>query len=31
MEQNGWIGSEWGLTATNQKAKYYTLTSAGTA
>jgi len=30
MEQNGWIGSEWGLTATNRKAKYYKLTAAGT-
>lgn len=31
MEQNGWIGSKWGLTATSRKAKYYKLTSAGTA
>jgi transcriptional regulator len=31
MEQNGWIGSKWGLTATNRKAKYYRLTSAGKA
>jgi PadR family transcriptional regulator PadR len=31
MEQNGWIGSEWALTATNRKAKYYTLTAAGKA
>lgn len=29
MEQNGWIGSEWALTETNRKAKYYTLTTAG--
>lgn len=29
MEQNGWIGSEWGLTETNRKAKYYKLTPAG--
>src|SRR6202451_2471107 len=29
MEQNGWIGSEWALTETNRKAKYYKLTSAG--
>jgi len=31
MEQNGWIGSTWGLTATGRKAKYYKLTSAGRA
>jgi PadR family transcriptional regulator PadR len=30
MEQSGWIGSEWGLTATNRKAKYYKLTATGT-
>ena len=29
MEQNGWIGSEWALTETNRKAKYYKLTNAG--
>jgi len=29
MEQNGWIGSEWGLTETNRKAKFYKLTAAG--
>jgi transcriptional regulator len=29
MEQSGWICSEWALTETNRKAKYYTLTSAG--
>jgi PadR family transcriptional regulator PadR len=29
MEQNGWIVSEWGLTETNRKAKYYKLTAAG--
>ena len=29
MEQNGWIGSEWALTETNRKAKYYKLTAAG--
>ena len=29
MEQSGWIGSEWALTETNRKAKYYKLTSAG--
>ena len=31
MEQSGWIGSTWGLTATGRKAKYYKLTSAGRA
>jgi len=29
MEQSGWIGSEWALTETNRKAKYYRLTVAG--
>ena len=29
MEQNGWISSEWALTETNRRAKYYTLTPAG--
>lgn len=29
MEQNGWIASEWALTETNRKAKYYKLTSTG--
>jgi PadR family transcriptional regulator, regulatory protein PadR len=29
MEQNGWITSEWALTETNRKAKYYELTAAG--
>lgn len=29
MEQSGWIGSEWTLTETNRKAKYYRLTAAG--
>jgi PadR family transcriptional regulator, regulatory protein PadR len=29
MEQSGWINSEWALTETNRKAKYYKLTSAG--
>jgi PadR family transcriptional regulator PadR len=31
MEQSGWIQSEWGVTSTNRKAKYYTLSSAGRA
>ena len=29
MEQSGWIESEWALTETNRKAKYYKLTAAG--
>jgi len=29
MEQSGWIRSEWKLTDTNRKAKYYRLTLAG--
>lgn len=29
MEQRGWISSEWGLTDTNRKAKYYKLTASG--
>ncbi|PYV78822.1 MAG: PadR family transcriptional regulator [Acidobacteria bacterium] len=29
MEQSGWIASEWGMTETNRKAKYYRLTRAG--
>jgi len=29
MEQTGWIASEWSLTETNRKAKYYKLTSQG--
>jgi PadR family transcriptional regulator, regulatory protein PadR len=29
MEQNGWITSEWAITETNRKAKYYELTAAG--
>ena len=29
MEQNGWISSEWALTETSRKAKYYKLTAAG--
>ena len=29
MEQSGWIGSEWALTETNRKAKYYNLTALG--
>jgi transcriptional regulator len=29
MEQSGWISSEWALTETNRRAKYYRFTAAG--
>lgn len=29
MENSGWIASEWGLTETGRRAKYYRLTAAG--
>ncbi|MGA7887328.1 MAG: PadR family transcriptional regulator [Acidobacteriaceae bacterium] len=29
MEQSGWIASEWALTETGRRAKYYQLTAAG--
>jgi transcriptional regulator len=29
LEQKGWLKSEWGVSATNRKAKYYKLTAAG--
>jgi len=29
MEQSGWISSDWALTDTGRKAKYYRLTAAG--
>jgi len=29
IEQSGWIRSEWKLTDTNRKAKYYRMTAAG--
>ena len=29
MEQSGWICSEWKMTETNRRAKYYRLTNAG--
>jgi PadR family transcriptional regulator, regulatory protein PadR len=29
MEQNKWIASEWALTETSRRAKYYKLTAAG--
>ena len=29
MEQSGWIASEWALSETNRRAKYYRLSTAG--
>ena len=29
IEQNGWIASQWALTETGRKAKYYRLTQRG--
>jgi PadR family transcriptional regulator, regulatory protein PadR len=29
MEQSGWVASQWALTETRRKAKYYKLTKAG--
>ncbi len=29
MEQDGWISSHWGLTESNRRARFYTLTIAG--
>jgi PadR family transcriptional regulator, regulatory protein PadR len=29
LEQNGWIKAEWGDSENNRRAKYYTLTRAG--
>jgi PadR family transcriptional regulator PadR len=29
MEQRGWIGSEWGVSESNRKARYYRLTARG--
>jgi transcriptional regulator len=29
MEQSGWIASEWALTETGRRAKYYRLSAAG--
>lgn len=31
MEKRGWIRSEWGVSESNRKAKYYRLTSEGRA
>ncbi|HEY3441598.1 MAG TPA: PadR family transcriptional regulator [Paludibaculum sp.] len=29
LEQRGWIGSEWGRSDNNRRARYYSLTAAG--
>jgi len=29
IEQAGWIGSDWGVSENNRRAKYYRLTAAG--
>jgi transcriptional regulator len=29
MEQSGWVASEWALTETGRRAKYYRLSAAG--
>jgi len=29
MEQEGWIGAEWGTSENNRRARYYRLTAAG--
>ncbi len=29
MEQDGWIDSEWGMTETNRRARFYAITAAG--
>jgi PadR family transcriptional regulator, regulatory protein PadR len=30
LEQMGWISSEWGVSENNRRAKYYSITRAGT-
>ncbi len=30
LERRRWVSAEWGLSDNNRRAKYYTLTSAGT-
>lgn len=30
LEQEGWIRTEWGISETNRKVKFYALTPAGT-
>ncbi len=29
LEKQGWLKSEWGVSETNRRARYYTLTAAG--
>jgi len=29
MEEEGWIQAEWGITESNRKARFYSLTAAG--
>src|SRR5918997_99557 len=29
LEKKGWVSSEWGVSETNRRAKYYALTGAG--
>jgi len=29
LEQQGWIGTEWGISETKRKVKFYSLTNAG--
>ncbi|MDX2149816.1 MAG: PadR family transcriptional regulator [Bryobacteraceae bacterium] len=29
MEQAGWIEAEWGMTSTNRRARFYSITKAG--
>jgi PadR family transcriptional regulator PadR len=29
LERKGWVGSEWGVSDTNRKAKFYSITSEG--
>ena len=31
IEKRGWIASEWGVSANNRRAKYYSLTGSGRA
>jgi len=30
LEQQGWIKTQWGVSETNRKVKFYSLTAAGT-
>jgi PadR family transcriptional regulator PadR len=31
LQQRGWIAAEWGVSDTNRKAKFYSITRSGTA